>query len=29
MLLLVALSMLTYLVPNYNTGGSAGDIVVA
>ena len=26
---LVALSMLTYLVPNYNTGGGATDVVVA
>ena len=29
LLLLVALSMLTYLVPNYNTGGSTTDVVVA
>lgn len=26
---LVALSMLTYLIPNYNTGGSTSDVVVA
>ena len=25
----VALSMLTYLVPNYNTGSSSSDLVVA
>jgi peptidyl-prolyl cis-trans isomerase D len=29
LLLVVALSMLTYLVPSYNMGGSAGDQVVA
>jgi peptidyl-prolyl cis-trans isomerase D len=29
MLLLVALSMLTYLVPNYNTGSAASDVVIA
>jgi peptidyl-prolyl cis-trans isomerase D len=29
MLLLVALSMLTYLVPNYNTGGGTSDTVIA
>ncbi len=29
LLLLVALSMLTYLVPSYNTGGGPTDIVVA
>src|SRR5436305_1796774 len=29
LLLLVAFSMLTYLVPNYNTGASASDVVVA
>ena len=29
LLLLVALSMLTYLVPNYNSGGSSSDAVVA
>src|SRR4051812_31051901 len=29
LLLLVALSMLTYLIPNYNTGASANDTVVA
>jgi peptidyl-prolyl cis-trans isomerase D len=29
MLLLVALSMLTYLIPNYDTGSSANDQVVA
>jgi peptidyl-prolyl cis-trans isomerase D len=29
LLLLVALSMLTYLVPNYNSGGTAPDAVVA
>jgi peptidyl-prolyl cis-trans isomerase D len=29
MLLLVALSMLTYLVPNYNTGSNANDMVIA
>ncbi|HTS62395.1 MAG TPA: peptidylprolyl isomerase [Candidatus Acidoferrales bacterium] len=29
MLLLVGLSMLTYLIPSYNTGSSATDIVVA
>src|SRR6185369_1494231 len=26
---LVALSMLTYLIPNYNTGGTTSDVVVA
>jgi peptidyl-prolyl cis-trans isomerase D len=29
LLLLVALSMLTYLVPSYNTGGTGSDMVVA
>ena len=29
LLLLVALSMLTYLVPNYDTGGGANDTIVA
>ncbi|HTP32205.1 MAG TPA: peptidylprolyl isomerase [Candidatus Acidoferrales bacterium] len=29
MLLLVGLSMLTYLIPSYNTGSSASDIVIA
>lgn len=29
LLLVVALSMLTYLVPSYNTGGSPTDVVVA
>lgn len=29
LLLLVALSMLTYLVPSYNTGSSGSDVVVA
>src|SRR5215469_9583148 len=29
MLLLVALSMLTYLVPSYNTGGGSTDMVIA
>ena len=29
LLLLVALSMLTYLVPSYNTGGGTSDVVVA
>ncbi len=29
LLLLVALSMLTYLVPNYNTGSNTSDTVVA
>ena len=29
LLLLVALSMLTYLIPSYNTGGDASDVVVA
>jgi len=29
LLLLVALSMLTYLVPNYNSGGGPTDVVVA
>jgi peptidyl-prolyl cis-trans isomerase D len=29
LLLLVALSMLTYLVPSYNTGSSASDMIVA
>jgi peptidyl-prolyl cis-trans isomerase D len=29
LLLLVALSMLTYLVPSYNTGAGASDVVVA
>jgi len=29
LLLLVALSMLTYLVPSYNTGGSSSDLVIA
>src|ERR1700748_2603571 len=26
---MLGLSMLTYLIPNYNTGGSSGDYVVA
>jgi peptidyl-prolyl cis-trans isomerase D len=29
LLLLVALSMLTYLIPNYNTGASTSDMIVA
>ena len=29
MLVLVSLSMLTYLIPNYNTGSSASDVIVA
>lgn len=29
LLVLVGLSMLTYLIPSYNTGGSATDVVVA
>src|SRR5262252_5924982 len=29
LLLLVALSMLTYLVPSYNPGGSSSDLVIA
>src|SRR4029078_13491757 len=29
LLLVVAFSMLTYLVPNYKSGGSASDVVVA
>src|SRR5215831_19832794 len=29
MLLLVALSMLTYLIPNYGSGGASTDMVIA
>ena len=29
LLLLVAFSMLTYLVPSYNTGSSSTDVVIA
>ncbi len=29
LLVLVALSMLTYLIPNYNTGGDTSDMIVA